>query len=64
MTRAAVAWLMSPTRKTTRYPEIPREPLLKALRKKARKIVRADAGTVPSPFKRVDGFAIETKVPI
>jgi hypothetical protein len=54
---------MVPTRATRSYPEIPRLPLLAALKRRGAKLARADAGSVARPFRRVDDFAIETLVP-
>ena len=56
---------MASTRRVRKWPDIPRKPLLKALRKRSNRVIRSDRADVPdaSCFVRRDGY-VETKVPI
>ena len=56
---------MVSTRPVNKWPEIPRGPLLKELRKRSPRVVRSDCADVPDPqdFERKPGY-VETKVPI
>jgi hypothetical protein len=54
---------MVSTRATTRFPEIPRGPLLGALETHAR-IARSDASQVGAPFHRLSPICIEARVPL
>lgn len=56
---------MASTRPMKKWPDIPRKPLLKALRQKSNRVVRSDRADVPDPadFRRERGY-VETQVPI
>jgi beta-lactamase superfamily II metal-dependent hydrolase len=56
---------MASTRPVRKWPDIPRKPLLDALRKRSNRVVRSDCEDVPDPegFVRGDGY-VETKVAI
>jgi beta-lactamase superfamily II metal-dependent hydrolase len=57
---------MVSTRKTNRYPDIPRKPLLDELRKRVRSVVRSDHADLPDPdgFIREGDFYVEAVVSI
>ncbi len=53
---------MVPTRRTTRFPDIPRQPLLERLTRTARAVLRSDSPVVAAPFERVNPYCVEARV--